>query len=206
MRRTQPEYPLGDWVSAEAACKRIAELEARLRPEEARAKKAEDSEEMSSGCFIMSSEDLAHFDPTADPKSVPPMFLNDWLRKVVGVHRRRIADLEAQLAAEKARADALSARCSELEIDLNLRNAGTTHSDECWRWHQDCARRKVEGLQGEADRFHVSYRLKCDEETKRLHVQVADLESQLAAERKGREHFQAVLEAALKDQDYGEGG
>jgi hypothetical protein len=99
---------------------------------------------------------------------------------------RGLMSLIARIDAEKAKANALSARCSELEIELNLRNAGTTHSEECWRWHHECARTRIADLE----------------------ARLAEAEQQMAHARAGLGHFQAVLEKAEERDpvDHGEGG
>jgi hypothetical protein len=58
------------------SCEECSKLRARIR-------ELEQSEAMSFGCFGMIAEDLAQLDPSTDPKPVPPMMLNDWMRKVI---------------------------------------------------------------------------------------------------------------------------
>ena len=43
-------------------------------------------------------------------------------------------------------------RIAELERAFESRDRGTTHSDECWKWHHACAKARVERLEAEVER------------------------------------------------------
>ena len=61
-------------------------------------------------------------------------------------------------------------------------------------------RAEIERLKAEAADFHMRYRMKCDEETKRQAVEIMGLHAALSSEADENERLRAELERLLREQ------